>query len=322
MKPSISIVVPAFDSGRFLAETLRSIQAQSVTDWECVVVDDGSTDDTLGIARSFETEDVRFRVLTVTNGGASAARNTGFLATDRATSFVSFMDSDDVWLPDALAVLLDGLEVDAAAIGAHALAERIDEHGHAVTTWSHASFGRDRWGLEGRRLVRWPLDRPTTFDVLVNGNVLFPPGLLLVRREAYERAGRFDEVLTGAEDWDMLIRLSRQGHLSFVEQVILHYRLHGSNLGAAPGIERQAWEVRCKGFHSPENDAVQRRAARRGWKAYQRHMIGVRWRETRSALRSGRPGEAADRLARIVVHLGRWLRGSPRPKVVRRSVPW
>src|SRR5207237_4739770 len=113
--------------------------------------------------------------------------------------------------------------------------------------------GRRRIGVVGRRRVELALDSPTDFAVLVNGNVLFPPGLLLARRNAYERAGRFDSWFRGPEDWDMLIRLSRQGYLAFENEVILLYRNHDSNLGAAPGIERAAWLVRCKAFHSPEN---------------------------------------------------------------------
>ena len=112
--------------------------------------------------------------------------------------------------------------------------------------------GRSRLALDGRRLRTLPLNRPTDFSVLINGNVLFPPGLVLARRWAYERVGPFDESFRGAEDWDMLIRLSRLGHLSFVDQVILHYRRHDANAGAAAGIERAAWLVRCKAFDSPE----------------------------------------------------------------------
>jgi glycosyltransferase involved in cell wall biosynthesis len=320
--PAVSIVVPAFNSGRFLGETLRSIQRQSLTDWECVVVDDGSTDDTSAVARRFAGEDPRIRTATTENRGASAARNHGYLLTDPRSSYVTFMDSDDVWLPHALEALCRRLEVDPRAIGAHGLAERIDEIGMPVSTWSHSAHGRTRLGLEGGRLVVWPLDRPTTFDVLINGNVLFPPGLVLARRSVYERAGRFDEAITGGEDWDMLIRLSRYGYLSFVDEVILHYRAHESNLGAAAGIAQQAWLVRCKGFHSPENSAEQREIARRGWRAYQRYMIRQRIVASGGHLRTRRPGRCLDQLARIPVHAFRFVRGYPTPRLIRPSQPW
>jgi len=320
--PLISVVVPAYNHGRFLDHTLRSIQQQSFVDWECVVVDDGSTDNTSATAQRYATEDHRFRAVRTENNGESAARNHGYLLTDPGSEFVTFMDSDDVWLPNALATLLSRLGADSAAIGAHGLAEEIDEAGRLGSAWSHSDFGRSRQGLEGRRLIPWPLDRPTNFDVLINGNVLFPPGLVLARRSAYERAGRFDENFTGGADWDMLIRLSRYGYLSFVDEIILHYRRHGSNMGAAPGIELQAWLVRCKGFHSPENSATQQTIARRGWRAYQLQMIGQRWKSGLDRLRARQVGRSLNAFARIPVHAFRFVRGYPTPKLIRASEPW
>ena len=293
-----------------------------MTDWECVVVDDGSTDDTLAIALDHTTEDPRFRVVQIENAGPSAARNAGYSATSSGSEFVTFMDSDDLWLPHALETLHQRLQSDPDAVGAHGLAELIDGAGEPLAPGSYSARGRSRLGLEGRRLVEWPLDRPTNFAVLINGNVLFPPGLVLARRSAYERAGRFDERFRGAEDWDMLIRLSRLGDLAFVDDVILQYRQHGSNLGAAKGIERWAWLVRCKGFHSPDNDVTQQRIARRGWRAYQRYMVEQRWQAAGGHLRVRERRRALDELARIPVHAFRFARGYPRPKLIRGCEPW
>ncbi|HJQ51012.1 MAG TPA: glycosyltransferase [Gaiellaceae bacterium] len=320
--PGISIIIPAFNQARFLESTLRSVQAQSLTCWECVVVDDGSTDETFAIASRFAASDRRIRAIRIENNGASAARNAGYALTDPSAEFVTFMDSDDVWLPHALETLKARLEADPAAIGAHGLAEMVDESGKPVSDWDHAAFGRKRLGLERNRLIVWPADRPTSFEVLVNGNVLFPPGLVLTRRNGYERAGRFDEQLNGPEDWDMLIRLSRYGYLSFVDVIILRYRRHESNLGARSGIEHQAWLVRCKGFYSPENDAAQRLIARRGWRAYQRMMIGERYRTGLGRIRDGKVRQGFGELARIPVHLFRFAKGYPTPRLVRASEAW
>lgn len=320
--PLISVVVPAYDAGRFLAATLESVAAQTEQRWECLVVDDGSSDDTYEIASGFARRDPRFRAFRVEHGGASNARNEGFRRLDAASRFVTFMDGDDVWLPHALETLLGRLEPDGALVGSHGLAEFVDADGHAYAPGVYADAGRDRWGLEGRRLIRWPLDRPTTFDVLVNGNVLFPPGLLLARREAYERTGPFDGSLAPAEDWDMLIRLSRLGDLGFVNDVILLYRRHDANMGAQSVTPTQAWLVRCVAFHSPENSPAQRRSARLGWRAYQVRMAAQRLREAAAALRGGRLREACDRTARVGVHAWRYARGYPRPRVRREPLAW
>jgi glycosyltransferase involved in cell wall biosynthesis len=255
-------------------------------------------------------------------GGVSAARNYGFRRIAQTSRFVSFMDSDDVWLPHALGTLLGRLEADRTVIGCHGLAEFIDTRGLPMLPGEYPETGRKRLGLEGHRLVKWPLDRPTSFEVLINGNVLFPPGLILARRRAYERAGRFDEHLSAAEDWDMLIRLSRYGDLAFANEVILHYRRHDDNLGARAGVAEQAWLVRCIAFHSPENSAVQRDIARRGWRAYQIYMARSRMRASTDRLRGRDMQGAVGCALALPAHARRYIRGYPLPRVVRKPLTW
>jgi glycosyltransferase involved in cell wall biosynthesis len=323
---SVSVVIPAFNTARFLGETLQSLRNQSLQDWECVVVDDGSSDGTLDVVLEHAAADPRVRGVRTENRGPSAARNHGYVLTSPESDFVTFMDSDDVWLPHALATLSSRLRGDPAAIGAHGLAEMMDESGTAMPAWGHSTYGRSRLGLEGNRLIPWPLNRPTSFEVLINGNVLNPPGLLLARRSGYERVGRFDEQVgenvNGAEDWDMLIRLSRHGYLSFVNDVLLYYRRHDSNLGAAPGIERRAWRVRCKAFHSPENSREQQRIARLGWKAYQRRMIRERFDSGMHSVRTRNVWPGLKAFAQIPAHALRYARGYPTPRVIQSSEPW
>lgn len=320
--PLISIVVPAHNAGRFLNATLKSIAGQTEQRWECVVVDDGSDDGTASIAQRFETADTRFRLVQQANLGASAARNAGFRATTSSTRYVTFMDSDDVWLPNALATLAARAEQVPAAIGSHAIAEFIDEHGEPLLPGVYSRKGRTRLAREGRRLRVLPLDRPTGFDVLINGNVLFPPGLMLVRRTAYELVGPFDVSFSGPEDWDMLIRLSRLGDLEFVDDVLLHYRRHDSNLGAADNnVASQAWRVRCKAFYSPENSPHQRRAARMGWRAYQRWLISDARGRVSECVRHKDP-KAVRECARIPVLITRYFRGRPLPRVTSTPLRW
>lgn len=319
--PLISIVVPAFNASAYLADTISSIQAQTEPRWECVVVDDGSTDDTFGVAIDLTKGDSRFTVLRQPNGGASAARNRGFRATRSETGWVSFMDSDDVWRPGALRLLLANAER-PGTIGAHGLAEMVDAAGRAVDRGSYPARGRYRLGLQGPSLAPLPPHLPTDFDVLINGNVLFPPGLVLARRSAYEAAGRFDEQLKGAEDWDMLIRLSRIGGLSFVDEVVLDYRRHGNNLGADPSIPGQAWRVRCLNFWSPENAPHQRRAARKGWRAYQRLLRTQDVGSLRESVARRHWLGAGRAAARVAVRTARELRGFPLPRLSRSPLPW
>jgi glycosyltransferase involved in cell wall biosynthesis len=320
--PKVSVVVPAHNRARFLEATLDSIRAQTMTDWECVIIDDGSSDDTLAIAEEYARADSRVRVFTKANGGASAARNDGFLHTNPGSLFVTFMDSDDVWLPAALETLLRRVSADPAAVGAHALAETIDQEGRVIEPGSYSDKGRSRLALQGARLLELPLERPTDFSVLVNGNVLFPPGLVLVRREIYEAVGPFDESLNGPEDWDMLIRISRYGHIAFADEVILLYRLHGKNLGSSAWVPRQAWLVRCKAFYSPENTVDQRAIARRGWRAYQRMMVAERVESAAQHVMARQLGRATGMGVRAVAPVYRYVRGYPTPRVTTARLTW
>jgi len=320
--PLISVVVPAYNAARFLGQTLDSVLAQTEQRWECLVVDDGSEDDTRGIATRYEELDPRIKLVAIERSGVSEARNAGFRRIADSAEFVTFMDSDDVWLPHSLESLLGPLQEDARFAGSHGLAEFIDAEGHAYAPGVWAEAGRNRLGLRGRRLVRWPLDMPTTFDVLVNGNVLFPPGLLLARRRIYELAGPFDSALEPAEDWDMLVRLSRHGDLAFIDDVILLYRRHDTNMGAQESTPAQAWRVRCIAFHSSENSAEQRRRARRGWRAYQVRMVGERLHAAAGALRERRLRDSLESFARVLVHAWRYVRGYPLPRVSREPLTW
>lgn len=311
--PSISIIMPAYNCERFLPATLDSLLNQTVHDWECVIVDDGSQDGTAAVAAAYASRDARIQVIQQPNGGPSTARNRGFQECQPASKYVTFMDSDDVYLPDALSMLKRELENNSQAIGAHGLADYIDENGNCINPGEYADRGRQRQGFDGKRIVVLDHSQPTTFDVLINGNVLFPPGLILTRKEFYEKAGPFDESFRGPEDWDMLIRLSRYGDFQFINQVILLYRRHSSNLGAMPGIAEKAWRVRCKAFFSAENSQAQQSRAKGGWKAYQIEMMNQRLVAGKEHLLHQRFLKAADQIARIPVHIYRYLLGHPTP---------
>jgi len=232
------------------------------------------------------------------------------------------MDADDVWLPHALASLLSAAQANTDCIGSHGLADFIDTTGAVKDEGVYARTGRTRLGLRQKRLEVRRADEPTDFDVLINGNVLFPPGLLLVQRASYERVGPFDESFNGPEDWDMLIRLSRLGPIAFLDEVVLHYRRHSANLGAAEGVAAQAWRVRCKAFYSPENTAEQQRSARAGWRAYQRRLFRESGRTLSTSILSIEGRSALLAAVRLPVILVRFARGRPLPRVPSAPDKW
>lgn len=310
--PLISVIVPAHNNEGFVGQTLASIRAQSIEDWECLVVDDGSRDATCAVVEAVCAVDGRVRLIRQSCGGSSLARNRGFLESNAASEYVSFMDADDVWERDALETLLSRVRECPDAVGAHGLADFIDSAGKQMNPGGFAAFGRRRLGYHDGEIREWPLGAPTVFETLVWTGPLYPPGLLLARREAYERAGLFDVRLKHCEDWDMCIRLSRLGRLEFVDRVLLSYRRHAfnqSNDHRSSGA--MARRLHHKTFFSEENTPAQKAMLRAGWKAWQWYRAKEKWLSARERGINELPWALFQALAGVPVHLVRYLRGSP-----------
>ncbi|MBE7210442.1 MAG: glycosyltransferase family 2 protein [Gluconacetobacter diazotrophicus] len=311
--PLVSIIVPAFNAARFLGTTLKSICAQTMSDWECIVVDDGSRDDTVASVRGLIAADDRLKLVRQGNCGVSAARNHGYRLANPRSEFVTFMDGDDLWLPDTLAVFLGELRRHPEAAGVHGLAQVVDERGVCFPDQDFTRRGRHRLGLRGGRIVVLPEEASTRFETLLWTNTVYPPGLLLARRGCYEKAGLFDPTLTLIEDWDMVVRLSRHGELRFLNRVVLHYRRHDGNVSAADyhANVRFARLMHHRNFFSRENDPKQKKIVRQSWRAWQRLMFRESWDALKRCWSDGRRRAAVTILARLYAAVHRYIRGYP-----------
>lgn len=310
--PAVSIVVPLYNSARFIAKTLQSIRGQTYTDWECVVMDDGSTDNSQEIARQVARHDERIVVHQQPNSGAAAARNNGFRLTDPRTRFVTFMDSDDLWEPRALELLIGALEAHPEMIGAHGVADLIDENDAPLNPGAFANgYCRNRLGFDGKQLRLWDASTPTNFNVLLLHGV-YPPGLVLTRRPAVEAVGGFDPAVWPMEDWQLLVRLSVMGDFVFSDEVILRYRRHSGNATNSESNNRRVSHIMRHWMHfydygSPEHQAL----ATRVYRPYQLHRIREKSRELSHCLRE-RKYQRLPVLLTHILGLGcRYVRGYP-----------
>jgi glycosyltransferase involved in cell wall biosynthesis len=310
--PLVSVIVPARNSERFVGATLHSIQVQTFRDWECILVDDGSADATTRIAEGFASRDGRFRVVRRGRMGKSLSRNEGFFRAHPGASYVSFMDSDDVWVPEALEVLVNRLEKSSEAVGVHGLGDFIDTRGVCRHPGAFADYGRRRRVFRGEGARELLEHESTTLESLAWVGTVFPPGVLLARRKKFLCGALYDPGLRHCEDWDVSIRLSRQGPIAFVNRVVLGYRRHDSNESNDwNGMRCYVRKVHHKTFFSDSNSPEQRRMLREGWRAFQcfklrekwdlgwQHSGWARWRAfSRAALAAP-------------VHWSRYCRGSP-----------
>lgn len=273
--PITSIVIPVYNAARYLAQTIDSVLAQTITAWELIIVDDGSEDDSMVIARSYAARDGRVRIIQQENRGVATARNHGFDEADPEAKYMIFLDADDIWRRHTLETLVGMLEADERVICTYGSIdcfndEQSSSEDHAGVAESRRvrEYFSVRQGIVGRWLVEWRQHGPTTFNVLVVRNAIATPGQVLIRRDALHRVGLFDETLSTAADWDLWLRLSSKGDFAFVDDVVLDYRRHGGNMSSQmQAMDREVTRVRRKLIASDDLNDEQRRLARvvYGW---------------------------------------------------------
>lgn len=299
--PAISIVMPVYNGARFLEQALASVRAQTLADWELLVVDDGSRDGSAALVAAAARADGRVRLVRQTHQGPGPARNTGLAHLCGAGRYVIFLDADDCWYPDALRTLREALDAHPEAVAAYGLARRVRQDGAPLIASEQqalgAAFGRVRTGIVGGRVVPWPAAAPTTFAVLALWNCIETPGLVLLRRAAVEAVGALDTTVL-SEDWDYWLRLSLLGALLPVPRLVLAKREHDANLSRdGRKMQRAEATIRCRLQRSPDLTAEQRTLARWAhvWSAYARLSLA------KAAWRAGRRRDALLHVSRAAL---------------------
>ncbi len=308
----VSILLAAHNVQQWLGRTLDSVLAQTLTDWRCWILDDGSTDATLALAREYAGRDQRFRVLAQANSGVSAARNRLLELTVHDGPCVSVMDSDDLWLPDALAVMTRALDDDTAAVGVQSLAEYIDEQDRPIRPGEHPRIQRRKLRVTGRRVVGVPFGTGVGFAELVVSSGLYPPASMLFRRWAVEAAGRYDPSYRAQGDWELYLRMSRFGHFVELDRQTAWYRIRTQNITGdrtqvavhQARLRRKAWEHTAPGSAERRSSELAYRDRHRGTARH--HAI-----QARHALRGRRGGELVENTALTLWFAGHAL--APRP---------
>jgi glycosyltransferase involved in cell wall biosynthesis len=209
---TVSVVIPTYNRAHTVVDAVRSVLNQRFRDLELIVVDDGSTDDTA--ARLGAVSDARLRVIMGRHAGVSAARNLG--VSKASGTLVSFLDSDDLWHPDKLAVEVEFLERHPEV---HAVFTDLEKrHGDQV----FPSFMRET-AVFSRRLAHacYPdglVVEARDMRLCLLEEVPIKPSALTLRRSAFDAAGGFDETWSSSEDWEFLLRLAREHRFGYVDR--------------------------------------------------------------------------------------------------------
>ena len=208
---NVSIIIPAYNAAQTITATLRSLQAQTVSQWEAMVVNDGSTDETATIVEKIAAEDGRIRLINQPNQGVCAARNTGIR--EASYDWLLFLDADDWIAPDYLERMTAVLQADPALDAVHCGSARVTPDDQQALPESCYKSG----------------DLFPTLAVLS----AFPIHACLVRRTAVEAAGGFDLSFATCEDWDLWQRVARLGvRFGRLPETLAFYRMRPHSLSA------------------------------------------------------------------------------------------
>jgi len=209
--PLVSIIIPTYNHAHFLHEALQSVCDQTYSDWEALVINNYSEDDTIEVVKAFD--DSRIHLENFRNNGVIAASRNYGIGMARG-EYLAFLDSDDTWFPEKLSTCITRLEggCDLVCHGLHWFGNRSE-----------------------RSQYYGPASRSSYDALLYKGNCI-ATSATIVRRELVEVVGGFSESLeiVTAEDYHLWLKLAQAGiEMAFVDQVLGSYRFHATNAGTA-----------------------------------------------------------------------------------------
>lgn len=209
--PDVTIIIPCYNQGHYLSDAMDSVLSQTHSDWEAIIVDDGSLDNTKGISDSYK--DHRIHYYRQENQGLAAARNTGIRAA--SGSYLSFLDADDRWSSEFIEKCLEKLKEEPDLAGVYTANRFIDRSGKVLPQVNSSK----------------PVPHDELRRRLWEGG-FFPPCAILFRKDPVIKVGLFDTKLAGQgyEDWDLLLRIVMHHPLGCISEPLAEYRIHDASM--------------------------------------------------------------------------------------------
>jgi glycosyltransferase involved in cell wall biosynthesis len=208
--PRISVLMPVYNNDRYIVEAVESILNQTVTDFEFIIVDDGSTDRTSTILSDYEKRDPRVRVIRQENRGIVTALNAG-IAFCKAL-YIARMDGDDISYPNRFGLQMDYLDNNPDCVVVGGVFMSIDEDGNSLSPY------------------RFARNRVTSFQTFPIQVALTVHPLAMIRKQALVAVGGYRSTFPHAEDYELFLRISEYGRLHNLDEILLSYRNHRQSI--------------------------------------------------------------------------------------------
>ena len=207
--PTVTVVIPAYNAMRYLAETMETVLNQTYQDFEVLVVNDGSTDETPNWVNKLSEKEPKVRMVSQANQGLAGARCTG--VTNARGKYVAFVDADDLWKPTKLEKQVNSLENNPQAGICYTWTALADSDGKATgrVIASHA---------EGN-----------VWQQMTEMNIVCCGSTPMIRRSCFDDVGLFDRAISPSDDWDMWWRISAKYEFTVIKEPLILYRQHPNN---------------------------------------------------------------------------------------------
>ncbi|QDL09642.1 glycosyltransferase family 2 protein [Brasilonema octagenarum UFV-E1] len=218
--PKVSVVIPAYNAMTYLPETMESVQRQTFSDFEVLIINDGSADNIVEWVS--QLVDPRVKLICQTNQGVPLARNKGIA--NAQGEYIAFLDADDLWEPTMLEKQVGCLENNPTVGLVHTWMAVIDAQSQPTGRVMISNAEGDVW----KQLV-------------VQNTV--PSSSVMVRRGCFDTVGGFDPNLRNIDDWDMWIRIAARYPFAVIKEPLMHYRMHLNNMTKNWQVVEEAFEM-------------------------------------------------------------------------------
>ncbi len=222
--PKVSIITPCYNCESFIEQTIQSIQSQEFTDWEHIVVNDGSHDRSQEIVASLVNTSKSLMLINQVNAGVARSRNVGYFQTSPNSEYLLFLDGDDFLASNMLSVMVDYLDRHPDLGFVYCDRTYTNAVGEPIETPKFSRYAPSGWGIQ----VIAPDQPETPFSAVFN---LAPviPSVSLIRRSVYAETNGWDEEFgQHYEDTNLFLNLAIRSKVHYLDQSLVYYRRHGN----------------------------------------------------------------------------------------------